>query len=107
MGELSLEEADEFTVAGDEIVERSRLDDSTAGQHDDPRRSVEGAETVAEQERRLAASLLEDRGHHLALGVRVQVAGRFVEHEDRCIAYDRAGECQALSLAGREVVAAE
>src|SRR5262245_51683641 len=69
LGELGVEEADEFAVACDELVERSGFDDSTARQHDDPRRSVECTEAVAEQERRLAASLLEDRVHDLALGV--------------------------------------
>ena len=37
LDELGLEEADELTVAGDELVERSGLDDPTTRQHDDPR----------------------------------------------------------------------
>src|ERR1700759_3827349 len=61
--ELGVEEADELTVAGDELVERAGLDDAAVGEDDDAGRPVESAEAVAEQQGGATAAVLEDGVH--------------------------------------------
>ena len=93
-------------AAGDQLLVRPLLHDPAGVHHEDLVAVDHGAKPVADQDDRpLALERAQRLGDQL-LVMRVQGAGRLVEHEERRLGQQRPGDGEALPLAAGEVLAA-
>src|SRR6202012_3361303 len=80
---------------------RASLDDSALLQHDDLVTVADGAEAMRDDDAGAApaAQIVVNR----LFGNRVERSGRLIEHDNRRICYQRAGDFNSLTLAPAEI----
>ena len=96
----------EAAIVGGKLVEPAGFDDAALVHEDDAVGVAHGGEPVRDDEGGAAIAQLVDRQLDALLGFDVERAGRFVEHQDRRILEDRAGDGDALALAAGKLRAA-
>ena len=87
---------------GDQLPVRAFLDQLPMRQHDDVVGVDDRRKPVRDDDRRAAVHHFGKRCLHARLGFIVERRGRLVEHQDRRVADDGAGDRQALALAARQ-----
>src|SRR6185436_2563780 len=85
---------------------RADRDDPSVIEHDDPIRFQHRCESMRDDDRRPVLHQLFQRLLHIALALRVERAGCFVEQQDRRVSQQRAGDGDALALAAGQSRAA-
>ena len=89
-----------------ELVVAAVGDDATAFEHHHAVGEADGREPVGDDQRGAPAHERAQRAVDLELALRVDRAGRVVEHEDPRVDEQRAGDRDALALATRQRVPA-
>ena len=86
--------------------ETAHLDDPALVHEDDQVGVAHGGQAVGDDEGGAACAQAVDRFLDARLGLDVERAGRLVEHQDRRVLEDGAGDRDALALAARQLAAA-
>ncbi len=81
---------------------RSLLDQMSLVEHENTVGLRHRRQPVRDHQRRAALHDLIERALHQGLAFGIERAGRFVKKQDRRIAKERTGNCDALALSGRE-----
>src|SRR5665647_3506241 len=105
-GRLQGEQLGVDTAADGELVRRADLVDAALPQRDDAVDRRDRREPVGDDERRPARHELVKPGLYLSLGFGVQRARGLVQHEDRRVLVQRAGDRDALLLPSGQLEAA-
>src|SRR3954469_18303775 len=87
----------------EQLLVRALLDDAPCLEHDEAVHARDGGKTVRDRDHRLALHQVEKLLLDRELDLAVERRGRLVEHQDRSVLQDDAGERDALALAAGEL----
>src|SRR5438309_8240469 len=105
LGRLALPQLGVEAAFVEELIMGAALDDLPLVEHDDLVGFDDGRKPVGDHDRRPAFGDLVERFLDGLLSAAVERAGRFVEHEDRRVLEQRAGDRDPLLLAARKLEA--
>jgi hypothetical protein len=89
-------------TAGEQLSVGATLDDAALVEDEDLVDPVQAGEPVGDQQRGLSGGRVEQVVEQCALGGWIEIGGRLIQHEQRPVGQEGAGERDALARPGRQ-----